>query len=556
MVKKSRLPLLIAAGYSIAAIVWACLSGNLFINRLATDTTLSPVVTNLILIGVSAIVVYFCGRLYPYYIEKKAQSETARHKILQDLIDNLPLMIMMIDQQGIIKFVNQFIIRNSATQTNQKDFIGLPYVDFIRQTLGEADQRWAENFLKTEREWIDYESVNYHLIWMQVTLKDGSRIHIGQDITNRKRLESDLATHHEMLQTLIENLPMKILFVDDHGLIRFINKKFRIKNHAASIGLTLEEFVSDKFKDDKTKQIAKTALEKSFDWTDLKAVTAGGDTIYDSWITIPFANSSYLAIGHDVTNLKKAEEEKNKMIEQLISQNNDLVQFSFIASHSLRGPIASVLGLINLLDYNNTTTDFKKIIELVENSVHKLDSVVRDMNNILELRNLETLKKDHIDTREVIQDVTTALSHQLLTSEAKLDITVRVPLFYTVRKYLHSILFNLVSNAIKFRSTDRTPEIEITVINKDSDIIFSVKDNGKGIDMEKFSDKLFLLYQRFDFEMEGRGLGLFMAKTQAEAIGGKFKVESKLGRGSTFSLIFSSPLDGKVVPQPVMETVH
>lgn len=553
MVKKNNLSVWIAAGYTFVAVAWAYLSGTLFVNR--WNLTINPILTNLGLIFVSTAVVYLCARLFPYYSKKKVQAEAARHKILQDLIDNLPLMIMMIDQQGIIKFVNQFIIRNTATQTNQKNFIGLPYKHFINQTLGEADQQWAEKFLTTEREWVDYQNDRYHLIWMQVTLKDGSRIHIGQDVTNRKRLESDLAVHHEMLQTLIENLPMKILFVDDHGLIRFVNKKFKIKNHSNAIGLTLDEFVSDKFDDTKTRQVAKAALEKSFTWTDLKAVTAGGDTIYDSWITIPFANSSYLAIGHDVTDLKKAEAEKNKMIEQLISQNNDLTQFSFIASHSLRGPIASVLGLINLLDYNNSTTDFKKILELVENSVHKLDLVVRDMNNILELRNVETLKKDYIDTREIIRDVTTALSHQLLTSEAILNVTVNVPLFYTVRKYLHSILFNLLSNAIKFRKTDRKPEIEIAVSKKENNIIFAVKDNGKGIDLERFSDKLFLLYQRFDFEMEGRGIGLFMAKTQAEAIGGKFEVESEPGVGSTFSLIFPSPLDNKTVTEPVVNPV-
>jgi len=65
-----------------------------------------------------------------------------------------------------------------------------------------------------------------------------------------------------------------------------------------------------------------------------------------------------------------------------------------------------------------------------------------------------------------------------------------------------------------------------------------VKDNGKGIDLGKVKDKIFLLYQRFDLEVEGKGLGLFMAKTQVEAMGGKIMIESEVDKGSSFIVTF------------------
>ena len=105
---------------------------------------------------------------------------------------------------------------------------------------------------------------------------------------------------------------------------------------------------------------------------------------------------------------------------------------------------------------------------------------------------------------------------------------------YAIRSYLYSIFYNLISNSIKYRQTGVSPIISIQSRHLEDKIELHFKDNGKGIDLEKNSGQLFGLYKRFDTTMEGKGMGLFMVKTQVEALGGAIKIKSTLGEGTEF----------------------
>ncbi len=110
---------------------------------------------------------------------------------------------------------------------------------------------------------------------------------------------------------------------------------------------------------------------------------------------------------------------------------------------------------------------------------------------------------------------------------------------YTLHNYLANIFSNLISNSIKYRQANADPVIKIKSEVREQKLILTFKDNGIGVDLNKIGDDLFGLYKRFHFHVEGKGLGLYMVKTQVEMLGGKINVESAVGQGTEFRIEFN-----------------
>ncbi|PZR30514.1 MAG: two-component sensor histidine kinase, partial [Azospira oryzae] len=102
---------------------------------------------------------------------------------------------------------------------------------------------------------------------------------------------------------------------------------------------------------------------------------------------------------------------------------------------------------------------------------------------------------------------------------------------------VNSILYNLISNAIRYRSIERTPVVKVSSHEDGEYYFIDVEDNGLGIDLNQNKDNLFKLYKRFHFHVEGKGLGLYLVKTQIESLGGQIEVTSKVNEGTTFKVV-------------------
>jgi PAS domain S-box-containing protein len=245
----------------------------------------------------------------------------------------------------------------------------------------------------------------------------------------------------------------------------------------------------------------------------------------------------------DITQRKKAEQERSDLVGQLIEQNNDLRQFSFIASHNLRGPVASLLGLFNLLKLHTIPPESAELLAMASKAIAHLDSVIRDLSLILEMRSNRLNAKEVVSIKDTVDKVKVALQLQI----ERCDITVtadtsEVDALRTIRSYFYSILYNLISNAIKFRSPDRKPFVKIVAEKNGNNLQLSVSDNGIGINLSQFQDRLFGLYQRFHMESEGRGMGLYMVKTQVQLLNGTIAIDSEPDKGTTFRI--SLPMEG------------
>jgi signal transduction histidine kinase len=227
-------------------------------------------------------------------------------------------------------------------------------------------------------------------------------------------------------------------------------------------------------------------------------------------------------------------EELGLTVKRLIRQNQDLEQFSYIVSHNLRAPVARVLGLVNIFNQENMEDAFnKEILGYIRQSTEDLDEVLRDLTNMVLIRKSITESKDMVDIEEIIAYELVNLGEEIRKTEANIIQNLTIREVYTIKPYLQSIVHNLISNALKYKHPSREPEIYIqTELNKGAFRLL-VKDNGLGVGIED-PYKIFGLYQRMHTHVEGKGLGLYLVKTQIEAMNGTIEVQSEVEKGTTF----------------------
>ncbi len=250
---------------------------------------------------------------------------------------------------------------------------------------------------------------------------------------------------------------------------------------------------------------------------------------------------------HDITARKQADEKQRLLTEKLLRQNSDLQQFTYIVSHNLRAPLANALGFSDLLAHTDKHSPvFDKSLQSLHTSLCQLDQVLTDVNDIISLQDEQGgFRPEPVAVAAVCQHALFDLQEALAACGGQLRSTIpealRVP---GSRAYFHSIFYNLISNAIKYRSDARPLQIDIAAtVGPHSATTITFGDNGLGFDQAKVSDDIFQLYRRFHAGKAGRGIGLFLVKAHVEAMGGQISVRSQVNEGTQFTLYFSSRAD-------------
>ncbi len=247
--------------------------------------------------------------------------------------------------------------------------------------------------------------------------------------------------------------------------------------------------------------------------------------------------------------------ERNKDLklanEELMISNQELQQFSYSISHNLRGPLARLLGLTNLMeiDLKPLTGNQLDLVKLVSQAAKELDEVIRDLGKIIDMRNNVSRIREKIYFQEEWSMVMRSLS-TFIQPEMIIETDFReAATLYTVRPILTSIFYNLASNAIKYRSPQRALKLKIkTKINEDKSVLLEVSDNGLGMNLDQFGRSMFGLYKRFHTHTDGKGLGLYLVKLQIESLGGTIQVTSELNAGTTFFVRFKPvEVEGQIV---------
>lgn len=225
---------------------------------------------------------------------------------------------------------------------------------------------------------------------------------------------------------------------------------------------------------------------------------------------------------------------------QLREQNRKLDEFAHIISHNLRAPVNNIQALINLLDSNSDISDYKLIFDKLKNVSKNLGETMNELMDTLKVKTQSEVDLTEIRFKEVLDKVVQSLEGELIVAEASVtfDFNEASSIHYS-KPYLESIFQNLLTNAIKYRSTERKPTIHFKTFVRENHLELEVTDNGQGIDMERFGDKIFGMHKTFHDHKEARGVGLFLIKTQIEAMGGSISVTSAVDKGTTFKIRFN-----------------
>ena len=224
---------------------------------------------------------------------------------------------------------------------------------------------------------------------------------------------------------------------------------------------------------------------------------------------------------------------------QLQEQNRRLDEFAHIISHNLRAPISNIHALIDLLDKKSDISDYQLIFDKLKKVSKNLSETMNELMDTLKAKTQQHVDLAEVRFKEVLDKVVQSLEGELIVAEAAVtfDFNEASTINYS-KPYLESIFQNLLTNAIKYRSPNRKPSIHFKSMIIRDHLEVHVSDNGQGIDLEKFGSKLFGLHKTFHEHREARGVGLFLVKTQIEAMGGSIRVMSEVDKGTTFIIRF------------------
>lgn len=230
----------------------------------------------------------------------------------------------------------------------------------------------------------------------------------------------------------------------------------------------------------------------------------------------------------------------NKRTVELANANQELKdnlkkieRFNFIAAHNLRGPVARILGLCMLIEKEEPEHDSinYQIIEKLKFSTRELDTIIHDLILILDIQSQHDKNYASINLRESIQNIIQQFKTDLKQENFKINLNLTIESIQVIPEYFDNILNNLISNSLKYRHPQHQNNITITVNEHEDKILITYKDNGIGFESADFEDKIFEPFQKFHASSDGKGLGLFLIKSQIGAMGGEVKLWSKPNMG-------------------------
>ncbi len=386
-------------------------------------------------------------------------------------------------------------------------------------------------------------SVNY------LSVGEGRFFAFMHDITERKKVEEALRESEERYRKLVELSP-DIIMIHSEGRILFANSagaKFFGADTSQIIGKDIFEIVHPDYHEIVRGRIRKMLEEgESVPFNEEKFIKHD-DSVIDVEVTsVPFTyqgRTAMLAIAHDITERKRAEEKLKQTLAELERSNKELEQFAYVASHDLQEPLRMVISFTQLLEKRykgKLAKDADEFIGYVVDGAARMQEMI---NDLLAYSRVGTRGKpfEQINCEAVFSQAVTNL--KVAIEEHKAVVTHDpLPVVMADASQIVQLLQNLIGNGIKFHG-DEKPRVHVSARQGGNELIFSVKDNGIGIAPESF-DRLFQIFQRLHSRKEypGTGIGLAICKKIVERHGGRIWVESEVGKGSTFYFTISAKL--------------
>jgi two-component system CheB/CheR fusion protein len=334
------------------------------------------------------------------------------------------------------------------------------------------------------------------------------------------------------------------LFIDvEHRIMKFSPGAVKLINlQESDIGRPIGD-ISTNFKLETISEDARIVMDSDVVLT--KEIEANNGSWYQV-MTMPYLQqpdnrtTGAIITFNDITELKIIQQQLDKKNEALIRINEDLDNFVHTASHDLLAPLASIEGSISVMKLIDVKdSEMSSFLPIIDSSIKKFRSLVAEIAVVAKFEN-NSMITELVNVDEILDDIEWSLADRIQASNAQITRELQINKIFFSRKNLRSILFNLISNGIKYHS-DIRPVINVSLALDQEKTVLSVTDNGIGMEKDHL-DKIFDKYTRLHVDTEGHGIGLYLAKKIVNASGGKIIVESEPGGGSKFTIHFSGAL--------------
>lgn len=272
-------------------------------------------------------------------------------------------------------------------------------------------------------------------------------------------------------------------------------------------------------------------------------LTKSGDIVWLTWTSIPYPEQKLVyAIAKNITHRKKMEEDRNILLSNINLINQDLKRMTYSTTHDLRSPVNNLITAFSLLDITKVqdteTVEILNLLKLASEGLNStldsyVDSMIRKANDQIEV--------EQVNFQTSLDQALTSLKMLISNSHTLIRVDFdEAPDVMFNKAFLDSIFLNLISNAIKYQRPGVDPEIQLKTSKVSSSIQLEVSDNGLGFDIEKNGSKIFGFNQKFNSNEDSKGIGLYLVHNHVTTLGGTIRVDSTLGKGTTFTIVFGN----------------
>ena len=369
----------------------------------------------------------------------------------------------------------------------------------------------------------------------------------NEDITERKDADKIIRNSQEKIQSLIDTVDGIVWECNPETFeFTFVSKKVEeILGYSAEEWLSSPTFWSDHiYVEDKESIIDfcqfKTEQKEDHDF-EYRMVAKDNKIVWlRDIVTVVCENNKIInlrGIMIDITKTKEVEKHLKDSFDLVSEQNKRLLNFSYIVSHNLRSHTSNITSLTDLIQCSETAEEKDELIDLLKLVSNALNDTLYNLNEVVNIQTNLNLVVEKLKLKPYIDNTLTILRNEIRANKITVNsnITEKTEIHYNPA-YLESILYNMISNAVRYCDKNRECEVDIVYSCEDGKSYLSISDNGIGIDLKRNGDKIFGMYKTFTDNVDSKGIGLFITKNQIEAMGGSVTIESTLGQGTTFKI--------------------
>lgn len=247
---------------------------------------------------------------------------------------------------------------------------------------------------------------------------------------------------------------------------------------------------------------------------------------------------NYISIESDITERKIEEISFKENLKLISEQNERLRSFGHIVSHNFRSHSSNIQQLTRELNVTRDPILKDELHKYLQSSADGLMEALEELSSLLAVESAEDLPTEKLNVLEYCERVKQILSRP--TMEINAELIFEVPKDFSVTfypAYLESVLFNLISNALRYHDPEKEPWVKVWIEEKEDQQLVYVSDNGLGIDVEKYGDEIFRYRRTIHNHPDSTGIGLYLIRSQIESLGGEISLNSIVGKGSTFRVM-------------------